>query len=144
MSVLSRVPCRVFSSLPERVVKTDSCGIPRRPTWSVNDLLSSYPTPSLTPEMLKHLHELSALIPPKEDTPEYGRLKTELEDLVRLVEAVKMVNTENVLAYRIEDPGRLTTAIDREQEKHPDGRSLLKHAARARDGFYVVDADKPQ
>lgn len=136
-----RVPRRVFSSLAQRAVETDSCGLPLRPTWSVNDLLSSYPTPSFTPHKLKHLHELSALLPPEEDTPEYGKLKAGLEELVRLVEAVKMVNTENVATFRSHDPGRQVAPV---QDQPDDGRSLLQHAARTRDGFYVVDADKPQ
>ncbi|KAJ6539053.1 hypothetical protein B0H19DRAFT_1176903 [Mycena capillaripes] len=139
-------PCRasrrVFSSLPKRVVETDACGIPRRPTWSVNELLSSYPVPSLAPHTLKHLHDLSALVPPEEGTPEHGRLKTGLEELIRLVEAVKMVNTEDVGTFERDDPGR--QAVNPTNEIPDGGRSLLKHAARTRDGFYVVDADKPQ
>ncbi|KAF8211436.1 hypothetical protein K438DRAFT_1425502, partial [Mycena galopus ATCC 62051] len=124
--------------------ETDSCGIPLRPTWSVNELLSSYPTPSLAPETLKHLHTLSALIPPKEGTTGYRKLKTELEELIRLVEAVKMVDTEGVGVFERDDPSKQAAAeLDVEHKLSPDsGRPLLKHAARTRDGFYIVDADK--
>ncbi|KAJ7367997.1 hypothetical protein DFH08DRAFT_676993 [Mycena albidolilacea] len=147
MSFLIRQPCRarrVFSSLPRRIVETDSCGIPRRPTWSVNELLSSYPAPSLAPETLKHLHNLSALVPPEEGTSEYGKLKAELEELIRLVEAVKMVDTEDVSAFERNDPDKAAAELKASHElPSEDGRSLLKYAARTRGGFYVVDADKP-
>ncbi|KAJ7178624.1 hypothetical protein C8R43DRAFT_467523 [Mycena crocata] len=137
---------RVFSvtSLKRRLFETDSCGIPLRPTWSVNDLLSSYPTPYLTPQTLEHLHDLSALIPPEEDTPEYGQLKAGLEELIRLVEAVKLIDIKNIEASGSHDPGRQTGNINPGHELFCNGRSLLKHAARTRDGFYIVDADKPQ
>ncbi|KAJ7047651.1 hypothetical protein C8F04DRAFT_935929 [Mycena alexandri] len=139
-----RVLSRASSSLSNRVVDTDSCGIPRRPTWSVNELLSSYPVPSLAPHTLKHLHDLSALIPPEENTPEYEKLKTGLEELIRLVEAVKVVDTEGVPVFGRADPGRPAEADTVDATAHEGGRSLLTHAARTHNGFYVVDADKPQ
>ncbi|KAF7355052.1 hypothetical protein MSAN_01420700 [Mycena sanguinolenta] len=149
MAFLFRPPCRaarrVFSSLSKGAVDTDLSGIPRRPTWSVNELLSSYPVPSLAPQTLKHLHDLSALVPPEEGTPEYHKLKTELEELIRLVEAVKMVDTEGVSAFERHDPGKQAVELNPAHEPRPNGgRSLLKHAARTRDGFYIVDADKPR
>ncbi|KAF7353046.1 hypothetical protein MVEN_01272300 [Mycena venus] len=148
MSFLIRPPCRaarrVFSSLPKHVAETDPCGIPRRPTWSVNELLSSYPAPSLAPETLKHLHDLSALVPPEQGTPEHGKLKAELEELIRLVEAVKMIDTEGVSTFEREDSGKQAAEINTMNDSPPrGGRSLLKHAERTRDGFYIVDADKP-
>ncbi|KAJ7117305.1 hypothetical protein C8R43DRAFT_1037027 [Mycena crocata] len=135
---------RAFSSLTKRVVESDSCGIPLRPTWSVNDLLSSYIIPSLTPQTLKRLHDSSALIPPENDTPEYGQLKAGLEELIRLVEAVKIVNTRHINAVGSDDPGGQTPNIDPAHKLSRHGPSLLKHAARTRDGFYIVDADKCQ
>jgi Asp-tRNA(Asn)/Glu-tRNA(Gln) amidotransferase C subunit len=92
---------------------------------------------------LKHLHNLSALEPPEEGTPDYEQLKAGLEELIRLVEAVKMVDTENVVAFGRDDPGRQATEIHPAPELQ-GGRSLLKHADRTRNGFYIVDADKPQ
>ncbi|KAK7061464.1 hypothetical protein R3P38DRAFT_2829672 [Favolaschia claudopus] len=146
MSFLFRPPCRrvsrAFSSLPKRAPETDSCGIPRRPTWSVNELLSSYPVPSLSPETFQRIHDLSALIPPEQGTTKHQELKAELEELIRLVEAVKMVDTDGVATFEREDPGKHAAALNSHNESE-GGRSLLKHAARTRDGFYVVDADKP-
>ncbi|KAJ7688438.1 hypothetical protein B0H17DRAFT_659874 [Mycena rosella] len=149
MSFLTR-PCRRFvtrrvcSTLPKRAIETDAFGIPLRPTWSVNDLLSSYPTPSLAPHTFNRLHELSALIPPEENTPEFEKLKAGLEDLIRLVEAVKLVNTEDVTAFGSDDPVSQVAENNELQELSYSGRFLLQHAARTRDGFYLVDADKPQ
>ncbi|PAV20512.1 hypothetical protein PNOK_0313900 [Pyrrhoderma noxium] len=39
------------------------------------------------------LHDLSALIPPEEGTEAHEELKNELEEMMRLVEAVKLVDT---------------------------------------------------
>nr|GAT53847.1 predicted protein [Mycena chlorophos] len=100
MASLLRSSCisrRVLSSLSHSV---DAAGIPSRPTWSVNELLASYPRPTLPPSALKRLHDLSALVPPEENSPEYIKLKTELEELIRLVEAVKLVDTTGVRPYR--------------------------------------------
>jgi len=84
------------------------------------------------------------LIPPKEDTAEYGQLKAGLEELIRLVEAVKMVDTERITVFGSEDPSIQVVDTSPPQERPPNGRSLLQHAARTRNGFYIVDADKPQ
>ncbi|KZS98098.1 hypothetical protein SISNIDRAFT_481960 [Sistotremastrum niveocremeum HHB9708] len=85
---------RALPSLPE--VEVDELGVPVRPTWSVNELLSSYPKPTLSDEKFKRLHELSALVPPQEGTPEHAELKSRMEELIRLVEAVKLVDTSSV------------------------------------------------
>ncbi|KAK0230582.1 hypothetical protein IW262DRAFT_1453506 [Armillaria fumosa] len=120
--------------------ETDEFGIPLKPTWSVNELLSSYPTPTISPVTLNHLHDLAALIPPEEGSEKFGKVKGELEELVRLVEAVKLVDTAGV------DLDAVTEETDNPQLNAPPldaaGRSLLKHAARTVDDFYVVDADK--
>ncbi|KAJ7638525.1 hypothetical protein FB45DRAFT_710207, partial [Roridomyces roridus] len=116
--------------------ETDSAGIPLRPMWSVNDLVSSYPTPSLPSKTFNRLHQLSALIPPEEGTPEYGKLKSGLEEIIRLVEAVKLVNTEQITVYASHE------STCNSSHEAANGRSLLQHAARTRDGFYIVDADK--
>src|SRR6266403_262481 len=79
-------PRRCTSSCSQRgpeLVETDDCAIPLKPTWSVDDLLSS---------SLHRLHILSALIPPKEGTLAHSRLTRELEDLVKLVESVRLFN----------------------------------------------------
>ncbi|KAK0190750.1 hypothetical protein F5146DRAFT_567021 [Armillaria mellea] len=120
--------------------ETDEFGIPLKPTWSVNELLSSYPTPTISPATLNHLHDLAALMPPEEGSEKFDKVKGELEELVRLVEAVKLVDTAGV------DLDAATERTDNPQLNAPplsaSGCSLLKHAARTVDNFYVVDADK--
>ena len=137
-------------------VETDSHAIPTRPTWSVNELLSSYPKPKISPATLKHLHELSALIPPEEGTPEHAKLTAEMENLVKLVEAVKLVDVgESSVSESGEVPdGRIWaagTGIRLEREKGGDsaaddkevhGQALLGYAARTENKHYVVDTDR--
>jgi Asp-tRNA(Asn)/Glu-tRNA(Gln) amidotransferase C subunit len=123
--------------------ETDLYGIPLKPTWSVYDLLSSYPKPVISPATLKHIHELSALTPPEEGTLEHERLQRELGELVKLVEAVKLVNTDGVQfigrRYKEDwDKGPDTRTVDDGET----GPSLLKHASRTADGFYLVDANR--
>ncbi|EMD40444.1 hypothetical protein CERSUDRAFT_43945 [Gelatoporia subvermispora B] len=121
--------------------ETDSYGIPAHPTWSVNDLLSSYPQPTIPPSTLKRLHELSALIPPEEGTLAHAKLTQGLEGLVRLVEAVKLVDTSEVEIWAEGKGIKLDAAMDTPDDS-VSGQALLKHSSRTRDGFYVVDADK--
>lgn len=145
------------TSLPP--VETDDCGIPLKPTWSVHDLLSSYPKPTLSSETLARLHRLSALAPPEEGTPEHAKLTRELEDLIKLVEAVKLVDCSELKSGEkdqgekhegkdIPDGRILPKGIginlrgDRVVEEVKDGRELLKHAVRTQGGFYVVDVDR--
>ncbi|EKM59444.1 uncharacterized protein PHACADRAFT_249940 [Phanerochaete carnosa HHB-10118-sp] len=143
---------RWSSSAPSRraAAEVDECGIPRGPTWSVNELLSSYPKPTITPATLKKLHNLSALIPPGENTSEHAKLTAEVESLVKLVEAVKLVDFgqhEVSQAGDIPD-GRIWAEgtgirLERDevsQELH--GRDLLRNASRTEDGLYVVDIDR--
>jgi len=137
---------RRLSTARYRLVHTrhDDCGIPNKPTWSVDELLSSYPSPTLSSATLLRLHQLSALIPPAEGTTEHRTLKKELEEFVRLVEAVKLVDTRGI------QPAMSHGRID-EQTHHKlpqmgecevNGTQLLKHATHEQDGFYVVDSDK--
>ena len=133
-------------------VETDEYGIPVRPTWSVNELLSSYPKPTISPAMLKHLHTLSALIPPEEGSPEHAKLTEEMQDLVKLVEAVKLVNTDSVGDGNGVPDGRIWaegTGIDLDAEPTPtdenevQGRSLLKYAKNVSpEGLYLIDSDR--
>lgn len=135
---------RAFSNIKH---ETDAYGIPVRPTWSVNALLSSYPKPTLSSTTLTRLHELSALIPPAEGTPEHANLRQEMEDLIKLVEAVKLVDTASVQPkeqHGVEDlhEQQLNQRIFNMYEKEASGEALLQHATRTSDGFYLVDADK--
>ncbi|KAF7776310.1 hypothetical protein Agabi119p4_4703 [Agaricus bisporus var. burnettii] len=122
-------------------IKTDEYAIPLRPTWSVTELLSSYPKPAVSSKTLIRLHELAALVPPAEGTAEHVDLQKEISELVRLVEAVRLIDTQGV---------SVATRWDREDadkrheipEVGPQGQELLEHAARTHDGFYVVDTDR--
>ncbi|KAK2466445.1 hypothetical protein APHAL10511_002087 [Amanita phalloides] len=127
--------------IQHRRFRTDTCGIPLKPTWSVYELLSSYPKPAISSATLKHIHELSALIPPEEGTPEYEKMQQELGELVKLVEAVKLVDTDGVQFTRRD----YEEDWDRTMEKAADGemgQSLLVHASRTAEGLYIVDADR--
>ncbi|KAL1743569.1 hypothetical protein HDZ31DRAFT_40653 [Schizophyllum fasciatum] len=137
---------RALAAAPARArriavaVPTDRLGIPLAPTWSVHYLLSSCPTPALSDAALRRLHELAALVPPQAGTAEHARIKHELEELVRLVEAVKLVDTAGVDVAQRPDTatdGRLENPGD-----EPSGRDLLKHAEKTEDGFYVIDANR--
>ena len=125
-------------------VETDSCGIPLKPTWSVYELLSSYPKPTISSATLERIHELSALNTPKVGTIEYEKLLQELGDLIKLVEAVKLVNTDGVqLTGHVhkKDWDRTLASMGKSVEGGT-GQSLLKHASRTADGFYVLDAER--
>ena len=147
-------PKYMSSSTRSGATEHDLYGIPVKPTWSVNQLLSSYPQPSVPPSTLQHLHTLSALIPPEEGTQEHVKLTREMEGLVKLVEAVKLVDTSSVQSGsdipvpdgRIWEEGKGIELDQRIEYKHspvePSGRDLLRYSSRVRDGLYIVDADK--
>ncbi|KAF9569385.1 hypothetical protein CPC08DRAFT_181324 [Agrocybe pediades] len=133
-------PHRCYSS-STKANTTDDYGIPLRPTWSVNELLSSYPTPKLSNATLDRLYELSALLPPKE-TKEYDSVKENLEEMIRLVEAVRLVDTSGVIPAgrgEKEDADRVLSEVAEGGER---GQELLKHATNTKDGFYLVDAER--
>lgn len=119
----------------------DPCGIPIEPTWSVNELLSSYPSPALSNQTIKKLYELSALVPLEEGTPRYESVKTSLEEMIRLVEAIRLVDTTGVSPQG----RRVKEDADRERfalKPKENGEALLKHASCVSNGFYVVDSDR--
>jgi Asp-tRNA(Asn)/Glu-tRNA(Gln) amidotransferase C subunit len=127
-------------------------GVPVHPTWSVDKLLSTYSKPVITPSTLKHLHELSALIPPDEGTEAHARLTSEMENLVKLVEAVKLVNVDTdshvIPDGRIWAEGAgidLSEDIVEGVEDEINGRELLRYAQRtSSEGLYLVDSDRPK
>ncbi|KAF9076517.1 hypothetical protein BDP27DRAFT_1380030 [Rhodocollybia butyracea] len=134
---------RAFSYSKPHAKDIDNFGLPTKPLWSVNELLSSYSKPELSASTFKRLHELSALIPPEEGTEEFEKLKRELEELVRLVEAVKLVNTEGVqTAESRPSLGDGALGAEEIEERAETGRELLKYASRTVDDLYVVEADK--
>jgi Asp-tRNA(Asn)/Glu-tRNA(Gln) amidotransferase C subunit len=138
------------TSRARKMVETDECGIPLQPTWSVDELLTSYPRPTLSSDALTRLHTLSALIPPEENTLEHSEMKSEMEDLIKLVEAVKLVDTEGMDEDGVVPDGRVwadgtgipLSGAETVEEDCVDGSSLLCHAARTSNGLYVVEADR--
>ena len=129
---------------PSRSIKhqVDSCGIPVQPTWSVHQLLESYASPKLSSTTIDRLYELSALASPKEDTLQYEKMKKDLEDMVKLVEAVKQVNTNGMSLVgrgEKEDGDRIHQNSPFEGEH---GQTLLEYAARTENGFYAVNAER--
>jgi Asp-tRNA(Asn)/Glu-tRNA(Gln) amidotransferase C subunit len=99
---------------------------------------------------LKRLHELSALEPPAEGTLEHAKLTRELENLVRLVEAVKSIEVESdgkdIPDGRIwvEGVGMDIFRGKVESKQEPTGTTLLKHAAHTLNGSYVVESSRNQ
>jgi len=139
---------RYTSSISTSTV--DAHCVPTQATWSVNGLLASLSQPSISPEKLERIHVLSALIPPTSETVEHQKLTEGLESLVKLVEAVKLVDAKDVegSGHHVPD-GRVwpdDIGIDLSQglpcDTNVDGRELLKHAAWTANGLYVVEADK--
>ncbi|KAF8305393.1 hypothetical protein DL93DRAFT_2066320 [Clavulina sp. PMI_390] len=116
-----------------------------RPTWSVRELLSNYAAPKLSSETVARLHKLAALEAPDETSPEFHALKTEMEELIRLVEAVKLVDTTGVPSDgRIWPRGR-GISLDENVSEDLGSRDvlaehegLLKHAMNTENGSYVV------
>lgn len=134
---------------------TDELGIPLEPTWSVNELLSSYPKPAISTTTLQHLHRLSALIPPEQGSREHAELTMQMEDLVKLVEAVKQAELSpdtseksttvpdgriwaEGMGIPLDDSGR----EDQDADHDPCGPALLRHASRTAGGLYVVEATR--
>ncbi|KAI0722190.1 hypothetical protein C8T65DRAFT_134757 [Cerioporus squamosus] len=152
LSTLSRTSRSTWLRYKTNLAEVDFTGIPLKPTWSVHELLSSYPRPTVPAATLKRLHELSALIPPLEGTPEHVKLTQEMEELIRLVEAVKLVDVSEVAEDGPVPDGRTWASgegVRRDAEVLPEteavsGRSLLHHASRTIDDLYVVEADKPR
>ncbi|KAF8639792.1 hypothetical protein AX17_001051 [Amanita inopinata Kibby_2008] len=147
---LSRLPARGdhvrnARCMAMKTIEADACGIPLKPTWSVEKLLSSYPMPVISSATLKRIHELSALSPPEEGSPEHQKLQRDMGDLIKLVEAVKLVNTDQVRFIERdlrEDWDRALAHTNGDTDEGEAGRSLLKYASRTVDGFYAVDADR--
>ncbi|KAH7888018.1 hypothetical protein F5I97DRAFT_1864909 [Phlebopus sp. FC_14] len=152
---IARLHHRPFSTrtfrrlITGQVVETDAYGIPVTPTWSVRELLSSYPTPTMSSATFKRLHDLSALISPAEGTPEHDTMKRELEGLVKLVEAVKLIKVDSPAPGHIPD-GRIWAEgvgiplgkVAEEVQDESRGTELLLHADRTMDGMYVVESDR--
>jgi hypothetical protein len=91
------------------------------------------------------LHELSALLPPEEGTPEYAKLKHELEDLIKLVEATKLIRVEETESTGIPDGRVMAEGSGIPLDRTPSnarGQDLLSYASRNADGMYVVETNR--
>ncbi|KZV90498.1 hypothetical protein EXIGLDRAFT_720280, partial [Exidia glandulosa HHB12029] len=138
---------RTYSARSSReLVETDELGLPKKPTWSVQELLSSYPTTPLSSDKLQHLHKLAALVPPEQGSAEWNNLSDDIGELVRLVEAVKLIDTTGVEPENMLEPivlseitGDESASAETKYDDEPHGASLLEHAEHSRNGFYVVD-----
>lgn len=159
-----------FHVVQEPNTHADEHGIPLRPVWSVRKLLASYPHPSISPNTFERIHRLSALIPPKEGSPERENVTKELEGLIGMVEAVRLpalakdstsLDEDNNTQLQLEDSGipdgRIwmeDSGIDLSESNttkeleprhcggNSSGSTLLEHAARTSNGLYVIDQDK--
>ncbi|KAN0127483.1 hypothetical protein V8E53_014695 [Lactarius tabidus] len=152
----ARLHLRHYTASPTKyppLVETDDCAIPLKPTWSVDDLLSSYPRPTISSPALDRLHVLSALIPPEEGTPEHANLIRELEDLVKLVESVRLFNvpSDSAPTQAVTDARVWAENIGIDLQKVPSGAhdrealdpaELLSRASRTENGLYVMHSDR--
>ncbi|VDB92626.1 unnamed protein product [Peniophora sp. CBMAI 1063] len=132
-----------------QLVPTDDTGIPLQPTWSVDELLASYPKPIISPDTLSRLHRLSALVPPANGTAGHSRLTQELEELVKLVEAVRLAEAPEGAAGEIPDGRVMAVEASIPLDRVPDAaedvlprEELLARAARTRDGLYEIPNDR--
>ncbi|KAF9471842.1 hypothetical protein BDN70DRAFT_778229, partial [Pholiota conissans] len=121
---------------------TDTYGIPVRPTWSVNKLLSSYPQPKLSPQIIQRLYELSALVCPKMDTSDFKVVQEDLEEMIRMVEAVRLVDTSGVSVKGRGEKEDVDGQAIYSEPRGEFGQGLLEHASRTQDQFYIVDSDR--
>ncbi|KAG8903831.1 hypothetical protein FRB99_002682 [Tulasnella sp. 403] len=130
---------------------TDDLAMPHGPTWSVQELLASYPAPTLEPSTLVRLHKLSALHAPEEGSSEFETLRKDLAEMVRMVEAVKTVDlpkeATGIPDARIwpESLGmdtRASSSTGPDLPPEPSGQQLMQNAERTADGFYMVESDR--
>jgi Asp-tRNA(Asn)/Glu-tRNA(Gln) amidotransferase C subunit len=111
----------------------------------VKDQLASLPLPSITSDKFIKLHHAAALKPPEEHSLEFSRLKSDLEEMVRLVEAVKLVDTSKVTIKATNEIHFDDLNSDQPLSKKLEGgRLLLQHANQTVDGYYIVEAKKRQ
>ncbi|KAG8931715.1 hypothetical protein FRC02_002321 [Tulasnella sp. 418] len=134
---------------------TDELGLPIKPTWSVQSLLSSYPPPTLDGAILTKLHGLAALSPPPHESPEFEKLRGDLVELIRLVEAVKTAelgepksSDEGIPDGRIWQKDRCMTfeedvVVAGTLGIEPGGQELMEHAKQQTNGFYTVPSSRP-
>lgn len=92
---------------------------------------------------VNRLYELSSLVPPEEGTSNYNASKQNLEEMIKLVEAVRLVDTSELMVGRSEQEDTDLVAPQTTLSGEI-GQELLKHASRISDRFYVVDSERRQ
>lgn len=135
------------SSQSKDPTSVDEYGVPTSPSWSVRQLLKDYPAPTLSNATFEKLHKLSALNPPS-DPDERESLRRQLEELIKMVNAVRIAPLPDDRGDgKIED-ARIWPedyGIDLERtfqppgEDEPHGRELLAHSRVSNgEGVYVL------
>lgn len=159
-TIYHRCRLNTTSSKKPQSVTTDidDLGMPVEPTWSVKEFLASYPPPVLEPAHLMRLHKLAALNPPPEGSKEFEKLREDLGELIRLVEAVRTVDlpkSDDEKSGGIPDARIWPVGVGMQFEDdtedpqgclklspEPHGRDLLKHASETADGYYLVKSER--
>jgi hypothetical protein len=121
-------------------------GVPLSATWSVRELLDSYSPPSLDDPTFEKIHRLSALVPPDRGTQEREVLRKELQELVRLVNAVRVAEVPQGKEGQIPDgriypiPQEIDLDMTNTTQEEPlaSGRELLKHSQIGSETAYVL------
>lgn len=147
------------ASVQQTEVPVDGDGIPLAATYSFTAFLSSLPSPQLTDEQYIHLHKLAALVPPSKGTSDFKSSKLKFQDMIRLVEGVRQVESNpNLSDLELETDKRVSDSRiwpegegipldwDRDtretledKESSHDGRTLLKLASNTHSaGYYIV------
>ena len=108
------------------------------------------PHSQLDHETLVRMHKLSALHIPPKDSKEYENMKAEMENLVRLVDAVQLIELPEEagsVASRLRDGDHAVSFSEYlKDRKVPEpvedpentGTTLLKHSKSRNEHFYVV------
>lgn len=83
--------------------------------------------------------------------PEHAKLKVEMEEMIRLVDAVRLAKDEHTSAresslHSSREDLYALDELDKQKTVTPvpdvSGRDLLKHASVTRDNLYVVESDR--
>ncbi|UZJ51787.1 hypothetical protein CBS101457_001107 [Exobasidium rhododendri] len=137
---------RSYSTTARRTYSDEELCIPSTSTWSVSDLMSTSNAVSLDEERLAKMCQLAALELPS-DADKREKLRSELEALIGLVDAVRSVNVSALQG----DDERTVTTIWPEGESLPfadekgtdilDREQLLNLAWRRAKNSFVVDKD---
>lgn len=128
-------------------VETDEFGVPLKPTWSVRRLLDSYSPPTIDNKTFDKLHRLAALVPLAEGSTERELQREELQELVKLVNAVQCANIPKGKEGDVPD-GRIypvpqeivleEAQVNIEEEPQPIGRELLQYSQIADETSYTL------